>query len=163
MNITTEQDLAYGLPITMRVPADLKRTLSVEAAQLGVSLSQHGAALLAGFHKTEEANSLRLDSALREKRDLGKSLDDLKDKYSWQTGDTGQVLEILRKNLCILSEAHAKGEHLKEGELRERGFDFRYATHVAHVKRRQYFCVFTMAYRLEGGMVYILSLNSQES
>ncbi|AMM50753.1 hypothetical protein TH61_05570 [Rufibacter sp. DG15C] len=157
---TKEAAELYGLPITLRVPAELKRKLSDEAAALGVSLAQHGAGILAGAHQASESVSTQLDLALRENRALGQRLAVLEKQSAWQEGDAGSVLDTLRRNFAVLAEAHEKREAVTQDALRARGFDFNFNTNIAFLDGAQYFCVFGLGYRLEGKKMTIREFKS---
>ncbi|GAA4310139.1 hypothetical protein [Nibribacter koreensis] len=157
---TKEAAELYGLPITLRVPAELKRKLSDEAAALGISLAQHGAGILAGAHQASESVSNQLDLTLRENRTLGQRLAALETQTAWQEGEAGTVLDTLRRNFAVLAAAHGKREAVTEDALRAEGFDFNFNTHIALLDGAQYFCVFGLGYRLEGKKVTIQEFKS---
>ncbi|MBB6610506.1 hypothetical protein H7F15_05620 [Pontibacter sp. Tf4] len=169
----------YGVTATVRIPADLKRELSDEAAVRGISFAQYGASILMGSHKRAAEQSTQVDLLLRERRQLQEqaakqkqrleaqiqhiarleqTIKKLKSQAPVQRETDKLILSKLQQNRHILEQFLAgstTGVTISQAALGNAGFDVRYATTTVQYQGKQYICVYDVCYCQEGDMVFI--------
>ncbi|KAA9325042.1 hypothetical protein [Adhaeribacter soli] len=158
-----ENEEKYGVPVTFRIGAQMKKELGDEAALRGISLAQHGANLLLTCHQNSQEQTAEVSLLLRAKEtikqqnnSLAQNLKDVEKQLADYRQDD-QVVRILQRNRDLLSKYSSAGS-IAKSKLEQEGFDFHYITHKG-LKDREYFCILNMSFYVENDTVFIKPLN----
>jgi len=146
----------YGVPVTFRLSAHMKKILGDEAALRGISLAQYGADLLLTAHKNSADKTAEMNMLIRERDLLKQQVTNLTDKLQ-EKEVVVPPLAAIYKNRGILQCFAANGT-ITKAVLEKEGFDFGYMTHAAVINDMQFYCVVDIAYAVDKDLITIKAI-----